>query len=185
MAETAAHLVDHVFPPLPVRHCCILDGVFEPGDDRAIRFLPAVASTPQEIAAIDEQMRRRAGLERLLHYSAPLFRLGCSDKILRRVALYLRRDVTCPNESGAASGRRDQGGGILARSDLPGSNVRFAKSCCPDPRRGQCRFLAGCTHLASRQKAAIGTNHVGWASHIRLMSFLSSGEIRGRPALFD
>ena len=127
MAETAAHLVDHVFPPLPVRqwvlsvpkrlrwylgrepkavsavlhillrvieanlwqsspgasvrarlgtvsfvhrfgsslnrhthyHCCIFDGVFEPGDDGAIRFLPAVASTPQEIAAIAEQMRRR------------------------------------------------------------------------------------------------------------------------------
>ena len=125
MAETAAHLVDHVFPPLPVRHCCILDGVFEPGDDRAIRFLPAVASTPQEIAAIDEQMRRRAGLERLLHYSAPLFRLGCSDKILRRVALYLRRDVTCPNESGAASGRRDVSGHSRPLLTLPDSAESF------------------------------------------------------------
>jgi hypothetical protein len=40
-------------------HCCILDGAFEPGDDAALRFLPAVAPTPQAIAAIAEQVRHR------------------------------------------------------------------------------------------------------------------------------
>ena len=40
-------------------HCCILDGVFEPRDDGSIRFLPAVTPTPQETAAIAEQVRRR------------------------------------------------------------------------------------------------------------------------------
>ena len=127
MAETAAHLVDDVFPPLPVRqwvlsvpkrlryflecepeavsavlhiflrvieghlrqttpesspqgrfgavsfvhrfgsalnrhvhyHCCILDGVFVPRDEGSIRFLPAQALTPRDVAAIAEQVRRR------------------------------------------------------------------------------------------------------------------------------
>jgi len=39
--------------------CCILDGVFEPRDDGSIRFLPAAASTSQEITAIAEQVRHR------------------------------------------------------------------------------------------------------------------------------
>jgi hypothetical protein len=33
--------------------------------------------------------------------------------------------------------------------------------------------------------AIFGEPHVGLASHIRPMSFPSSGEIRGRPGLFD
>jgi len=127
MAERAAHLVDHVVPPLPVRqwvlsvpkrlrwhlerepkavstvlpillrvvedhlrqripgasararlgavsfvhrfgsalnrhvhyHCCVLDGLFEPLDDGQVRFLHAPALTPEDIVAIDEEVRRR------------------------------------------------------------------------------------------------------------------------------
>jgi len=128
MAETAAHLVDHVFPPLPVRqwvlsvpkrlrwylerepggavtavlhiflrvveahlrrscpeasarvrfgavsfvhrfgaslnrhlhyHCCILDGVFDPIEEGAVQFRQASALAPEEVAVIEEQVRRR------------------------------------------------------------------------------------------------------------------------------
>ncbi len=127
MAETAAHLVDHVFPPLPVRqwvlsvpkrlrwylerepkavtavlhillrvveahlrrsspgasaqarfgavsfvhrfgaslnrhlhyHCCILDGVFDPLQAGGVQFRQASAPTPEVVAAIEQQVRRR------------------------------------------------------------------------------------------------------------------------------
>ena len=127
MAETAAHLVDHVFPPLPVRqwvlsvpkrlryflerepaaasavlhillrvveahlrqrspgtsprarfgavsfvhrfgaalnrhlhdHCCIFDGVFEPLEAGGVQFRQAAALTPDAVASITEQVRRR------------------------------------------------------------------------------------------------------------------------------
>ncbi len=127
MAETAAHLVDHVFPPLPVRqwvlsvpkrlrwylerdpkavtavlhiflrvveahlrgscpgasararfgavsfvhrfgaslnrhlhyHCCILDGVFDPLQAGGVQFRQASAPTPEAVAVIEQQVRRR------------------------------------------------------------------------------------------------------------------------------
>jgi len=127
MAETAAHLVDQVFPPLPVRqwvlsvpkrlryflerepgavtavlhiflrvveahlrrsspgasararfgavsfvhrfgaalnrhlhyHCCILDGAFEPPATGGVQFRQAAALTPDAVADITEQVRRR------------------------------------------------------------------------------------------------------------------------------
>jgi len=127
MAEIAAHLVDHVFPPLPVRqwvlsmpkrlryflerepvaasavlhillrvveahlrkhspgasaqarfgavsfvhrfgaslnrhlhyHGCILDGVFDPIEEGAVQFRQASARVPEEVAVIEQQVRRR------------------------------------------------------------------------------------------------------------------------------
>ena len=127
MAETAAHLVDHVFPPLPVRqwvlsvpkrlrwylerepkavtavlhiflrvvevhlrrsspgaspqahfgavsfvhrfgaslnrhlhyHCAIFDGVFDRLEAGGVQFRQASALTPEEVAVIEEQVRRR------------------------------------------------------------------------------------------------------------------------------
>jgi hypothetical protein len=125
MAETAAHLADHVFPPLPVRqwvlsvpkrlryflqrdpealsavlhvflrvieawlrqrsgcargrlgavsfvqrfgsalnahvhfHCCVIDGVFAAGEDGQVHFAEAGALTPEDLAAVQQQVRRR------------------------------------------------------------------------------------------------------------------------------
>jgi hypothetical protein len=125
MAETAAHLVDRVFPPLPVRqwvlavpkrlryflhrdpealgavlhillrviearlrqrsgcargrlgavsfvqrfgsalnahvhfHCCIIDGVFATGEDGQVHFTEAGALTPEDLAAVQQQVRAR------------------------------------------------------------------------------------------------------------------------------
>jgi hypothetical protein len=127
MAETAAHLVDHAFPPLSVcqwvlsvpkrlrwylergpqavtavlrillraveahlrrsspgasaqahfravsfvhrfgaslnrhlhYHCCILDGVFDPIEEGTVQFRQASALAPEEVAVIEEQVRRR------------------------------------------------------------------------------------------------------------------------------
>lgn len=77
--------------------------------------------------------------------------LDLPDKLPRRVVLDLRRDATCPNESGAASGQRYHGGGIPARSGLPGLHVCFAKSCCPDPGAGECQSLAESGHESARR----------------------------------
>ena len=126
MAETAAHLADHVFPPLPVRqwvlsvpkrlryflqhepeavsavlhillrviearlrhgsgcargrlgalsfvqrfgsalnahvhfHCCVIDGVFAAGADGQIQFAEAAALRPEDLAAVQQQVRARA-----------------------------------------------------------------------------------------------------------------------------
>jgi hypothetical protein len=125
MAETAAHLVDQVFPPLPVRqwvlsvpkrlryflqrdsealgavlhiflrvievrlrqrsgcpggrlgavsflqrfgstlnahvhfHCCVIDGVFAVGEDGQVHFAEAAALTPEDLAAVQQQVRAR------------------------------------------------------------------------------------------------------------------------------
>ena len=125
MAETAAHLVDQVFPPLPVRqwvlavrkrlryflqhdsealgavlhiflrvievrlrqrsgcahgrlgavsfvqrfgsalnahvhfHCCVIDGVFAVGEDEQVHFAEAAALTPEDLAAVQQQVRAR------------------------------------------------------------------------------------------------------------------------------
>ena len=125
MAEVAAHLVDQVFPPLPVRqwvlavpkrlryflnrdpealgavlhillraikarlrqrsgctrgrlgavsfvqrfgaalnvhvhfHCCVIDGVFATGEDGQVQFAGAHALTPQDLAAVQQQVRAR------------------------------------------------------------------------------------------------------------------------------
>ena len=125
MAETAAHLADHVFPPLPVRqwvlsvpkrlryflqrdpealsavlhillrviegrlrqrsrsargrlgavsfvqrfgaalnahvhfHCCVIDGVFALGEDGQVHFAEAGALTPEDLAAVQQQVRAR------------------------------------------------------------------------------------------------------------------------------
>jgi hypothetical protein len=125
MDETAAHLVDRVFPPLPVRqwvlsvpkrlrdflgrdpealgavlhillrviearlrqcsrcargwlgavsflqrfgsalnahvhfHCCVIDGVFTAGEDGQVHFTEAGALTPQDLAAVQPQVRAR------------------------------------------------------------------------------------------------------------------------------
>jgi hypothetical protein len=125
MAEVAAHLVDQVFPPLPVRqwvlsvpkrlryflqrdpealgavlhillrviearlrersgcpggrlgavsfvqrfgsalnahlhfHCCVIDGVFAVGEDGQVHFAEAAAPTPEDLAAVQQQVRAR------------------------------------------------------------------------------------------------------------------------------
>jgi hypothetical protein len=125
MAELAAHLVDQVFPPLPVRqwvlsvpkrlryflqrdpealgavlhillrviearlrqrsgcargrlgavsfvqrfgaslnahvhfHCCVIDGVFVPREDGQVHFAEAAALTPDDLAAVQQQVRAR------------------------------------------------------------------------------------------------------------------------------
>jgi Putative transposase len=125
MAETAAHLADQVFPPLPVRqwvlavpkrlryflqrdsealgavlhillrviearlrqrsgcalgrlgavsfvqrfgsalnahvhfHCCVIDGVFAVGEDGQVHFAEADALTPEDLAAVQQQVRAR------------------------------------------------------------------------------------------------------------------------------
>ena len=125
MVERAAHLVDQVFPPLPVRqwvlsvpkrlryflqrdpealgavlhillrviearlrqrsgcargrlgavsfvqrfgsalnahvhfHCCVIDGVFAVGEDGQVHFAEAAALTPEELAAVQQQVRAR------------------------------------------------------------------------------------------------------------------------------
>jgi hypothetical protein len=125
MAEVAAHLVDQVFPPLPVRqwvlsvakrlryflqrdpealsvvlhillrviearlrqrsgcargrlgavsfvqrfgaslnahvhfHCCVIDGVFASGADGQVHFAAAAALTPEDLAALQQQVRAR------------------------------------------------------------------------------------------------------------------------------
>jgi hypothetical protein len=40
-------------------HCCILDGVFEPLGAGAVLFRQASAPTPEAVAAIEQQVRRR------------------------------------------------------------------------------------------------------------------------------
>ncbi len=40
-------------------HCCIIDGVFEPLDDGRLRFRYAAEPTPEDLAAVGEQVRRR------------------------------------------------------------------------------------------------------------------------------
>jgi hypothetical protein len=40
-------------------HCCILDGVFEPPATGGVQFRQAAALTPDAVAAITEQVRRR------------------------------------------------------------------------------------------------------------------------------
>ncbi|WP_373509628.1 transposase, partial [Thiocapsa sp.] len=40
-------------------HCCIIDGLFDPGEDGQVRFLQAPVLTTDEMAAITEQVRRR------------------------------------------------------------------------------------------------------------------------------
>jgi len=125
MAEVAAHLVDQVFPPLPVRqwvlsvpkrlryflqrdpetlsavlhillrviearlrersgcgrgrlgavsflqrfgsalnahvhfHCCVIDGVFAVGEDGPVHFAEAAALSPEDLAAVQQQVRAR------------------------------------------------------------------------------------------------------------------------------
>jgi hypothetical protein len=40
-------------------HCCILDGVFEPPATGGVQFRQAAALTPDAVASITEQVRRR------------------------------------------------------------------------------------------------------------------------------
>jgi hypothetical protein len=40
-------------------HCCILDGVFEPLGAGGVLFRQASAPTPEAVAAIEQQVRRR------------------------------------------------------------------------------------------------------------------------------
>ncbi len=40
-------------------HCCILDGVFDPLQAGGVQFRQASAPTPEEVAAIEQQVRRR------------------------------------------------------------------------------------------------------------------------------
>ena len=40
-------------------HCCILDGVFDPIEEGPVQFRQASALAPEEVALIEEQVRRR------------------------------------------------------------------------------------------------------------------------------
>ncbi len=82
----------------------------------------------------------RARLERQMNDCAPLFRgLDVQAGYCAAQPFIVAETSRAPNESGVASGRRDHGGGVPARSDRHGLNTRFAKSCCPGWDPGQCR----------------------------------------------
>ena len=84
----------------------------------------------------------RAGLERQMNDCAPLLRgLDVQARYCAAQPFIAAETSSAPNESGVASGRCDQGDGVPVRSERPGLNARFAKSCCPDWGLGQCRFL--------------------------------------------
>jgi hypothetical protein len=117
-------------------HCCILDGVFEPRDDGSIRFLPAVAPTPQEIAAIAEQVRRRVlrWFARSGLLDAPTMPATCSAGIM---ATFL---LTLLYASPARIGRVWSGFCVIARAcpALEGLEQVYAQQVIyrlPKPRR--------------------------------------------------
>ena len=40
-------------------HCCVIDGVFVPGEDGQVHFAEAAALTPEDLAAVQQQVRAR------------------------------------------------------------------------------------------------------------------------------
>jgi hypothetical protein len=40
-------------------HCCVIDGVFVAGEDGQVQFAEASALTPEDCAAVQQQVRRR------------------------------------------------------------------------------------------------------------------------------
>jgi hypothetical protein len=45
---------------IPVHfHCCVIDGVFTAGEDGQVRFAEAGVLTPEDLAAVQQQVRAR------------------------------------------------------------------------------------------------------------------------------
>ena len=40
-------------------HCCVIGGVFAAGEDGQVHFAEAAALTPEDLAAVQQQVRRR------------------------------------------------------------------------------------------------------------------------------
>jgi hypothetical protein len=40
-------------------HCCVIDGVFAVGEDGQVHFAEAAARTPEDLAAVQQQVRAR------------------------------------------------------------------------------------------------------------------------------